>query len=128
VENAIYHGIKNKEVPGTVRVSGRRDGTDLVIQVADDGVGMPADQLAELERRLHEPLDLSSIEAPGGPFQHGGVGVRNVQERIALYFGPDYGLSFESEPGRGCVATIRIPVVAGASTASRCASADGAAS
>ncbi len=113
VENAIYHGIKNKESPGTVRVSGRRDGDDVVIRVEDDGVGMDGLKLGELERILRDAPRLSSGEPFDGPSSRGGVGIRNVQERIMLYFGPKYGLSFESGLGEGSVASIRIPVMSG---------------
>ena len=103
VENAIYHGIKNKETPGMLRVRGDIEGGTMLIRVSDDGVGMDA---ARLEA-LRASLDSGSLEAEGP----GGVGVRNVQERIALYFGRQYGLAFESSPGVGTTATIRIPLV-----------------
>jgi two-component system sensor histidine kinase YesM len=110
VENAIYHGIKNKETPGVVRVSGERRGESMLIRVSDDGVGMDAGKLESLRRLLGQSSDLEAPEeAPEALF--GGVGVRNVQERIALYFGREYGLAFESTPGVGTTATVRIPLV-----------------
>jgi two-component system, sensor histidine kinase YesM len=107
VENAIYHGIKNKESPGIVRVSGTQEGGAMMIRVSDDGVGMDADRLEALRFALAELRPGEREEREGSP---GGVGVRNVQERIALYFGSGYGLGFESEPGAGTTATIRIPL------------------
>jgi two-component system, sensor histidine kinase YesM len=104
VENAIYHGIKNKETPGILRVSGVREGDTMLIRVSDDGVGMGPERLEALRASLDGP----SPEEPG---VSGGVGVRNVQERIALYFGPQYGLAFDSSPGLGTTATITIPLV-----------------
>ncbi|HTP59825.1 MAG TPA: sensor histidine kinase, partial [Spirochaetia bacterium] len=104
VENAIYHGIKNIEGPGLIRITGQRDGESIVIRVSDNGVGMAPEQLAALRDGLIEPRPAN------------GVGVRNVQERIHVYFGLEYGVSFESAPGAGTVATVRIPVIAGGAT------------
>ena len=110
VENAIYHGIKNKESPGVVRVSGEREGNALVIRVVDDGVGMDSGRLELLGRRLANPGGRDADDESTRP-SSGGVGVRNVQERIRLCFGSEYGLSFESRPGQGTTALIRIPIV-----------------
>ncbi len=107
VENAIYHGIKNKESPGVVRVYGAKEGGVVLIRVSDDGIGMDSARLEALRLSLAAPPAFSEVE--GGP--SGGVGVRNVQERIALYFGQGYGLSFESSPGVGTTAIVRIPAI-----------------
>jgi two-component system sensor histidine kinase YesM len=110
-ENAIYHGIKNKEGPGIVRVSGELEGGAILIRVSDDGVGMDAERLEALRSSLAggpEGFDKRPEEPADGSF---GVGVHNVQDRIKLYFGPEYGLSFESAPGAGTTACIRIPPI-----------------
>lgn len=99
VENAIYHGIKNKDGPGLIRITGERWDSTIIIRISDNGVGMEPSQLEELANGQIEPSQTS------------GVGVRNIQERIRLYFGSDYGLQFESTPGAGTVATIRIPAI-----------------
>jgi two-component system sensor histidine kinase YesM len=70
---------------------------------------MDGDKLAALRRSLSEPPDYEAQAGVDASYR--GVGVRNVQERIALYFGPEYGLAFESTPGVGTTATIRIPLV-----------------
>jgi len=101
VENAIYHGIKNSEHSGLIRITGTSDGRAMVIRIEDNGVGMASEQLAALRDGLIEPRPAN------------GVGVRNVQERIHLYFGLEYGVGFESTPGKGTVATIRIPRTSG---------------
>ncbi|WP_224725784.1 cache domain-containing sensor histidine kinase [Paenibacillus vietnamensis] len=101
VENAIYHGIKNKYGTGTIRITGERHGDRILLRVADNGVGMDA---ATRERLL----------APdsGGEYREGkGVGMTNVHERIRLYFGHEYGLTVESEPDAGTTVTVAIPVV-----------------
>ncbi len=94
-ENAIYHGLKAKKGPGLLQVRGRRDGDDLVFTVSDDGVGMDSASLLAMAAR-----ELSS---------HGGVGIKNVADRLRLYFGPDYGLTYESEKRVGTTVTVRIP-------------------
>ena len=104
MENAIYHGIKNIEGPGLIRITGERAGESMVIRISDNGVGMAPDQLSALRDGLIEPRPSN------------GVGVRNVQERIHVYFGLEYGVSFESTPGAGTVATVRIPVISGSAT------------
>jgi len=99
VENAIYHGIKKKKGPGLITITAREEGKDLILRVSDNGIGMDRDTL----RALLEP-------APPGR-EGRGVGVRNVHERLQLYFGKSYGLSFESTPGEGTTAYIRFPKI-----------------
>jgi two-component system sensor histidine kinase YesM len=110
VENAIYHGIKNKESPGMVRISGEREGDTMLIRVSDDGVGMKPERLEVLRRSLAAPAT-QEPEIVGDGALSSGVGVYNVQERLRLYFGPQYSLYFESTPGIGTIATIRIPLI-----------------
>ncbi len=113
VENAIYHGIKNKDGTGQVLVTGRRVSGVVDISVADDGVGMS-------DQKRRNILNEAEVErgGPGGVHtvaairrRSGRVGVRNVHERIQLYFGPAYGLTFESHNGSGTVVHIRLPVI-----------------
>jgi two-component system sensor histidine kinase YesM len=98
VENAIYHGIKERRGHGTLLVEARADGGDLLLVVSDDGVGMTAETLAQLTE---------SLEEGGSPI--GGYGIHNVHERIRLTFGKPYGLSFKSAYGEGTVVTVRHP-------------------
>ncbi len=96
VENALYHGIKNRRGMGTITVTGESDGGDLVLRVADNGAGMDAEQVRILQAGIYED-------------RHTGLGLVNVHKRIRLYCGEPYGLSFESEPGKGTVVSIRLP-------------------
>lgn len=100
VENAIYHGIKERRGHGTLSVDARLDGGDLVMTVSDDGVGMTREALSQLSEALES-----------GGASLGGYGIRNVHERIRLTFGRPYGLSFESAPGEGTVVTVRHPAL-----------------
>ncbi len=97
VENALYHGIKYKEEPGTIRVRGFMQGDRMILEVEDDGIGMDEEQLAHIFDRK-EPDERSN-----------GVGVRNVQERIQLYYGKEYGLTYASEKGRGTTVRVNLP-------------------
>jgi two-component system, sensor histidine kinase YesM len=98
VENAIYHGIKERRGPGMLSVEAKIEGGDLILTVSDDGVGMTKETLAQL---------IESLEVGGS--SPGGYGIRNVHERIRLTFGKPYGLSFESVYGEGTVVTVRHP-------------------
>ncbi|MUT65301.1 sensor histidine kinase [Paenibacillus sp. NEAU-GSW1] len=96
LENAIYHGIKNKVGIGEITVSGGQSEDHIWFQVSDNGVGMDGETL----RAILEPRS-SDHESKG-------VGVVNVHERIQLYFGKGYGLSYESSAATGTTVTVRI--------------------
>lgn len=102
VENAIYHGIKYKEGKGLVRILGFRREGQIVLQVQDDGKGMDADALTHI------------FEKHTRDTRSNGVGLSNVNERIQLYYGEGYGISFRSRPDEGTEATIILPFGKGA--------------
>ena len=96
VENAIYHGIKYKETKGMIWVTGRNLGSIIVIRVEDNGIGMTEEQLAHVfEKKTNRKSN--------------GVGAGNVNKRLRLYYGPEYGLTYESQLNVGTAVTIRIP-------------------
>lgn len=97
VENAIYHGIKYKEGKGLIRIRGFRQDERMILQVQDDGKGMEPETLAHI------------FEKHTRDTRSNGVGLNNVNERIQLYYGDDYGISFRSSPGEGTEATITLP-------------------
>jgi len=104
VENAIYHGIKNKRAGGRVQVRGRRlPGERLEFQVADDGCGFSPERLAQVRGALAEESAETGRES--------GFGLRNVHRRIKLYYGKSWGVSIESEPGAGSRVTLSLPAV-----------------
>ncbi|MDR0386416.1 MAG: sensor histidine kinase [Treponema sp.] len=109
VENAIYHGIKNASAAGTVVISGFRTEKGMDLAVNDDGAGMDAAALEQLRQKLAEgPADTRSSGIGG---RGSGVGVRNVDERIKLYFGGEYGLEFKSSEGVGTTVFIHLPAI-----------------
>jgi len=100
VENAIYHGIKNKAEVGIVKIKGRRIEDKILLQIIDNGAGMTP-----------EEIDTIFIKKEASLTKGSGVGVRNVNDRIKLYFGDAYGLSYESEMDKGTTANIWLPVM-----------------
>ena len=104
LENAIYHGMAYADGDGEITVRARRDGEDVVIEVADNGPGMPEETVERL-------LDQSYAAAPGT--KGSGIGLRNVHQRIRLTFGEVYGLAIHSEPDAGTTVCIRLPVLEG---------------
>lgn len=93
VENALYHGTKNKRGIGNILVTGKSLGDDMLLQVEDDGAGMDEEQVKALQAGLYED-------------RHTGLGLVNVHKRIKLYCGEGYGLSFESRLGKGTVVSV----------------------
>ena len=106
VENALYHGIKEKRGGGTIRVRVRAEGALLRFTVADTGKGMTAEQLEEVRRSLaaEKPTVQAALE-PG----YSGFGLRNVDMRIRLYYKKEKGLSLKSGP-EGTEVSFVIPV------------------
>jgi sensor histidine kinase YesM len=103
VENAIFHGFEPKQpagkIWGTLSIYATAIGNDIQLEVLDDGVGM--------EQSVAEKLLLDDSQVGSRRFT--GIGVKNVQERIQLYFGPQYGLAIHSEPGVGTSIIITLP-------------------
>jgi two-component system sensor histidine kinase YesM len=102
VENALYHGIKNKRQGGTISVRARRKGTDeVLLEVEDNGIGFTPAKLAQLRAELEDDSGDIKLES--------GFGIGNVNKRIRLYYGKPYGLSIESEYTTGTCVTLVIP-------------------
>lgn len=97
VENAIYHGLKTKGSLGLLKVTGEIVEGKIKIIVSDDGVGMLPERLEAL------------VKKPESPKQAVGYGLRNVNDRIQLYFGDEYGLQIESQLGQGTEVTLWLP-------------------
>jgi two-component system sensor histidine kinase YesM len=107
VENAIYHGIKERRGPGNITITGEEVDGNLVLNVSDDGVGIPKERLCKLNESLAVSFD--SLEETRNR-EAIGYGVMNVQARIRLTFGEPYGLSIESEQGKGTIVKILLPL------------------
>mgnify|MGYP000221796825 CR=1 FL=1 len=101
VENAIYHGMEYMDGDGEIFVRAWQEEKELYLEVRDNGLGMTEEQVESLF------TDTAHVASKRGS----GIGVRNVNERIKLYFGAEYGLSIESEPDEGTAVKIHLPAV-----------------
>ena len=99
VENAIYHGMEFMDGDGLITIKAWREDNELYLSVADNGLGMTEDKVN---------LILAG-RSNSGNGRGSGIGVKNVNERIKLYFGEGYGLKIDSEPDVGTTITIHLP-------------------
>lgn len=102
LENAIYHGIKEAEQDGLIRIHGYRSDDDIYIDVSDNGYGMTPEEVENILIETKRP----AVEKHGS-----GVGLINVDRRLRLRFGDSYGLSVKSELDVGTTVTIHIPAI-----------------
>ena len=106
VENALYHGIKNKRGGGMIRVEGRLErsndsgGDIMVFRVKDTGIGMTDEELERLRGLISGEIVLD---------EQRGFGMANVQKRIEMMYGAGYGITVESTYNEGTTVTVRIP-------------------
>ena len=97
IENAIYHGLDRMVDEGHILIRIYSEGEDVIFRVEDNGVGMSEEQCRSI---LHKE-----------PGDNSGIGIKNVNDRIKIYFGKEYGLSIESELDEGTTVIIRMPKV-----------------
>ncbi len=97
IENAIYHGIDRMVDEGEIIIRIFEDGGDIVFSVSDNGVGMSQEQCRNILKS--EPGDQT------------GIGMKNVNDRIKIYFGEKYGMTIQSELDEGTCVSIRMPKV-----------------
>ena len=96
MENAILHGIAKME-DGWIDVSIRREGELLVYRIEDNGKGV---DVADMEQLMAQPLESTR-----------GFGIKNINDRIQLAFGPRYGLTFHNKLEGGAVVTATFPYI-----------------
>ena len=100
LENAIYYGMEYMDGEGEILVKGYKKDGDIYLEVEDNGLGMPEEEAARL-----------LTEKPRERKRGSGVGLINVDSRIRLRFGKEYGLIIESHPDEGMKVTIHIPAI-----------------
>jgi len=100
VENAIYHGAKQKRGLSDIAVTGTLQGDYMIFRIADNGKGIPEERLRSIQASLRGQMD---------PDHSQGFGLYNVQARIQSYFGAAYGIGIESVYGEGTVVTVKLP-------------------
>lgn len=107
VENAIYHGLEPKRGHGLVTVSMDMTRAYLIIVISDDGVGMTIEAL----KRIRQFISLDSLKATGKHKKRGSLALRNVNQRIQLNYGANYGLNLKSMPEMGAEVEITLPLI-----------------
>ncbi|SDD02996.1 HAMP domain-containing protein [Paenibacillus sp. UNCCL117] len=105
LENALFHGVVHKE-DGVIRISVRQEGETFELRVQDNGQGMTAEQLAAVQGAQTAVHDDGTR-----PVRQGlnGIGLSNIQERVKLLYGEEYGLAIESEVGFGTCVRVKLP-------------------
>ena len=97
IENAIYHGINGLVDEGLIEIRIFAEGDDVLFTVQDNGVGMEPEQIEAIFRQ--------------NPDRKSGIGVKNVNDRLKIWFGERYGLTITSVPDEGTCVTVRMPKV-----------------
>jgi two-component system sensor histidine kinase YesM len=100
VENALFHGIFNKEEEGVIRISAMAREDALHVIVTDNGVGLDPNVAGKVAPKRN----------PAHSGQTKGIGLANIRERIAFHYGDKYGLDLASCQAAGTSVTIRIPL------------------
>lgn len=101
VENSLYHGIKYKRAKGYIHINGEKEGNLIHLTVRDNGVGMDEEELAQLREEISRPCKETEK----------GFGLANVNERIRMYFGTEYGMTIQSQKGVGTIVELTIPAI-----------------
>lgn len=107
VENALYHGLLNCNAGSTIQLSARCYNHILTLSVTDDGIGMNPQKLTELKSSLTEKSSLQDLH----PKENSSIGLKNINSRIQLYYGDEYGISIESQENIGTTVTVQIPEI-----------------
>ncbi|WP_312099343.1 sensor histidine kinase [Niallia sp.] len=107
VENAIYHGIKERKGPGKIIIIAEQESGCLLLRIKDDGVGIREEELNHLKEKLNTLVILNKDKKENINF---GYGMMNVQARIKLTYGEAYGLSIDSQMNKGTEVTIKLPL------------------
>ncbi|MBT2288789.1 sensor histidine kinase [Paenibacillus albidus] len=103
VENAFVHGLDNKQGLWELEITVAARGSDCLICIRDNGIGIEESKLTELRARLKQQN--------GSPWTQGDrIGLQNVASRIHMHFGGRYGLEVDSTPGQGTTVTVIIPL------------------
>ena len=110
VENSVHHGIeRRKELRGgVIFLRGCRSEDEVVVEVIDNGAGMPKEQVEAMNRRLEGWQDMKNTE-PERQDETGSIGLLNVSSRMKLYYGERYGLTIESREGFYTKMILRFP-------------------
>jgi two-component system, sensor histidine kinase YesM len=105
VENALYHGLEDKRGHGELKISGGLSENLISLKVSDNGLGAAKEQVDEINKLLSQSPKITDL----GRRDKQSIGIKNIHSRIQLYYGIDYGLTFESRENVGTTVIIRVP-------------------
>ncbi|WP_168735370.1 cache domain-containing sensor histidine kinase [Cohnella fermenti] len=105
IENAYIHGLRQER--GTIEIKAMRTGEELLLTIADNGVGMSE---KKLEKMRSEFRDLGGALPEEGAGRLSGIGLSNVFERLQLIYGDRFRLTLDSRQGQGTRIAIAIPI------------------
>ena len=100
VENALYHGIKNKRGKGKITITGEKRDDCVIISISDNGLGITKERLEVVDKNINNRSESEKTT----------YGLYNVNERIRLDFGEEYGIKIESEYQNGTTVSIKLPL------------------
>lgn len=99
IENAIYHGLRNRNIGGVINVSGYTEDNTMVFQISDNGIGMDEEMVIRLNEYVNDQNDSFTS-----------IGLKNINKRIKLRYGDDYGIYISSQYGVGSTVKVIFPV------------------
>jgi len=106
IENTIKHALEATEDDLSIELKGWAADDRLYLTFSDNGSGMSGARLLEVRKTLEENAPASTHDS-----RHGGIGLSNINQRIRLYYGPEYGLKISSAPSRGTTVTLTLPLL-----------------
>jgi two-component system sensor histidine kinase YesM len=107
VENSLYHGLNRCSIKGTITINAYIEDNVVIINIQDNGMGIPNEQLSKIKDLLDKPPQFTEL----GHREQISIGLKNIHTRIQLYYGLEYGLSIESIEGQGTNISIKVPKV-----------------
>lgn len=105
VENALYHGLRKQRQKGMIRIYGIEDEDNIFLIVEDNGIGMQPEQVDEINEEMYN----EQMYKKAWTDKSSGFGISNVNRRLKLYYGEEYGLILESEPEIGTKVIVVVP-------------------
>ena len=106
IENAIFHGLETKVGRGTISIRARQTESRVIVTIGDDGVGISEEMLSQINHQLRHPDEAAAESSPQGM----GIALANVNKRIKLFCGENYGLTIYSTLGMGTDVELVIPL------------------
>lgn len=110
LENSITHGISPKNSYGKIVISGSQKDDFIIFTISDTGVGMTEEETGRLQERLDSCFGSENVNKSNYEYQHG-IGLKNINKRVKLFYGTNYGLSVKSIKNVGTFVTLTLPKV-----------------